>query len=353
MFFVTSCSPRLRCGSIWSLRVALVPCFGLCGLHGRLQWPGTATQSGLGVTQIRIEYAFTNQRPDVTDALVAWPLEFLQRQSRRSVGFVELLGAHAGVPLRFELWQIATDFLEANPVRAFCRPGIRREFERASGYNLGYDLGQITNAIVVGRLADIIGLIEHAIIRRLQGSNEGPRNVLDMDNWAPWRAIRFQVDLSGCEAPRDKVVQDDVEAHARRNAVSCRGPQKDGAETVPGKARDVALGHDLRRAVSRHGIESASLVNHRFAGLTVIAARRSKDKTRDPDLLGKLCHPHACAMIDLIGKFRPQIAQRIIGESGQMKYRVETDEVTSLHIPCVLSNYWHLEDFPASRICTA
>ena len=54
---------------------------------------------------------------------------------------------------------------------------------------------------------------------------------------------------------------------------------------------------------------------------------KKQNKTRNADLLGKLCHPHACAMIDLVGKFRAQIAKRIVGESGEMEYRVETDQV--------------------------
>ena len=80
--------------------------------------------------------------------------------------------ARAGIPLRLKVWQVAANFFEVHPIRAFVWSGIGRELDRASGYDLGDDLGQVSNPIVVGRAADIIRLIEHAISRRFHSGGD-------------------------------------------------------------------------------------------------------------------------------------------------------------------------------------
>src|SRR5690349_3409436 len=66
------------------------------------------------VAQVGIEDAFGKQLVDVADALVARPLEFLQRDAGGAIGLIELFGALLRVPLRLEGRQMALDLLEAD-----------------------------------------------------------------------------------------------------------------------------------------------------------------------------------------------------------------------------------------------
>ena len=77
------------------------------GVHQRSPPPAALRSARFGDTdghmaQIAVQNAVGHQLPDMGDALVARPLELLERQAGRAVGGVKLLGALARVPLRLE-----------------------------------------------------------------------------------------------------------------------------------------------------------------------------------------------------------------------------------------------------------
>ena len=115
------------------------------------------------MAQIRPENPVGHQLLDVTDPLIARPLELVQRQPGLAVGLIELLGTASRIPLRLEFRQRAGDLLEADAVGARIRSGIRREFEAAAGHHIGDDLRQIADAVIVLAVADIERLIANAL----------------------------------------------------------------------------------------------------------------------------------------------------------------------------------------------
>src|SRR5258708_7080186 len=141
------------------------------------------------MTQVGIEDAVGQQLFDMPDALISRALELFQCQAGRTIGLIELLRTSARVPLRIERRKLATDFLEAHAIRTLVGAGIVRKLDRASRDDGGYDLRQIPNAVIVGGLADVKRLIEYIIGRRFECSDEGARDILDMHDRPPGRAI--------------------------------------------------------------------------------------------------------------------------------------------------------------------
>ena len=122
-----------------------------------------------------------------------------------------------------------------------------------------------------------------------------------MHDRPPRRSVRLEIDEPRGDRPGDKIVENDVEADARRQAVGGRRAQIDRAEAVAGERGDVALGPDLGVAIGRDRVQRAGLVDHVIAGQAVIAARRGEQEALDPGLLGEPGEMHAGAVIDAVG----------------------------------------------------
>src|SRR5262245_14227468 len=108
------------------------------------------------------------------------------------------------------------------------------------------------------------------------------------------------MDFPGGEGPGDKIVENNVETHARGDAVGSSRSQIHRAEAVSGEARYVTLGLDFRSSVLGNWIERAGFVNHLLASEPVIAAGRGKYEAPDTGVPGKFCNSHTCTMIDII-----------------------------------------------------
>src|SRR6516165_9762223 len=108
----------------------------------------------------------------MTNALVARSFELLQCQSRGSIRLIELLSAHARIPLRLKRRQLPANLFETDTIRTLVRPGVFGKLNGASGYDLSHDLGQVSDAIVVGGLPNVEGFIEHLVRRGFQSRDE-------------------------------------------------------------------------------------------------------------------------------------------------------------------------------------
>src|SRR5262249_4584590 len=143
----------------------------------------------LGVPQFSIKGAVRQKLFDMADTLVSRPFKFIQSQAGRTISHVELLGAHARIPPGLERRKFATDFFEAHAIRALVGTGIVRKFDRTCRHDGSHDLGQVSYPVVVCGLAHGECFIEHVIRRRLECSNESSRDIFNMYNGSPRRAV--------------------------------------------------------------------------------------------------------------------------------------------------------------------
>src|SRR4029079_307185 len=149
-------------------------------------------RSTIVVPKGAVQKAVRHQLLDVADALIARAFELLQRELRRAIRLVQLFGALAGIPLRLEVWQRLVDLVEAYAIAARVRTGVGRERKLAARHDVGDDIGDFANAIILAGAADVEGLIEDLVARCREGGDEGPRNVLDVHDRTPRRAVGLQ-----------------------------------------------------------------------------------------------------------------------------------------------------------------
>src|SRR4029078_9115134 len=80
------------------------------------------------------------------------------------------------------------------------------------------------------------------------------------------------------------------------------------------------------------------------AGLAVVAARGSHHETGDARLLGNLGEAHAGVMIYAVAYIGIEVAERIVGESGEMNDRFDASKIASLEVTHVLRNGGHIDE---------
>src|SRR5215469_2260050 len=163
---------------------------------------------------------------EVVDAPEARPLELLQGQTVPAIVVRHLLGAETCIPRGLELGQEPADLAEIDAVAPLVRSCVGGVVDPAAGHDLFDDLGQLPDAAVVVVDAHIEGLVVHDVSRRVERRDEGPRDVFDVDNGAPRRAVAHEKDDPGGHPERHQVVHHQVEAHAWGGPVGGRVAQE-------------------------------------------------------------------------------------------------------------------------------
>ena len=86
--------------------------------------------------------------------------------------------------------------------------------------------GNFANAVILLVVADVKDFVVHCLTRRLQGEDDRLADVLDVDQRPPRRAVARHPDLSRGPGKAGKIVEDNVEAHARAGAECSRVAQE-------------------------------------------------------------------------------------------------------------------------------
>ena len=74
----------------------------------------------------------------------------------------ELLSAAAGIPLRLEGREHASDLVEADAIGTRVGTSVGSHLEAATWHYIGHDLRDVTDAIIMRRVADIERLVMDA-----------------------------------------------------------------------------------------------------------------------------------------------------------------------------------------------
>ena len=130
-----------------------------------------------------------------------------------------------------------------------------------------------------------------------------------------------------------EVVHYQVDAQAGREAVDGGVPEERGAEAVVGERGHVALDEDLRRAVRRHRVERRGLGRPAWPGRRRrrgCTTRRTGSARRRG--LGQLRQPNRRTMVDGERAVRVEVAERVVGDGGQVDHRVEAGQMVSARV---------------------
>src|ERR1700733_1325228 len=183
----------------------------------------------------------------------------------------QFLRSHARIPGATESGQLAGNLVERHAVTAVVGTGLTGG-ELAAWENVGNDLRNLPHPIVLRIRPDIEDLPVHRTGRSGKHTTDGGRDVLDVHDWPPRAAVADHDDALGGPSQRTKVVEHDVETHARRCAVGGRITQKRNAKAGAGQRLHVALHHDLALGVGCLRIHRAALIKEIAAADTVHAA---------------------------------------------------------------------------------
>ena len=149
-----------------------------------------------------------DQLLDMADALVAGSLKLLQRQPLGEVCLIEGPGAALRrVPLRDETRHDAADLVAVHPIGTLVGAGIVGEADLAARHRRGDDLGKLADLVVVRRDADVECLVADRIDRGFKGRQKCARDVLDVSDRTPGRAVGLHVDAPRGHRPGNQVVQ--------------------------------------------------------------------------------------------------------------------------------------------------
>jgi len=97
-------------------------------------------------------------------------------------------------------------------------------------------------------------------------------------------------------------------------------------------------------AVRRHRVKSRFFRYEIISRGAISAARRREQKTRDACGFRQLRQPHRSVIIDVISQIGVQVAERIVGQAGEMQHGVEAFQLIRLDIPNILSDCGHFDD---------
>src|SRR5579862_5118190 len=203
--------------------------------------------------QISIERTFADELLYMGNAHIARPFEFFEPQANPLNRFIQLHGPFLRGPLRFETRQYSRDLAEIDAIAALVRAAIPCVFDFAVRNSLVNDVRQIADLIVFLGAAHIERFAMNQILRSIQYGNEGARDVFDVDNWPPGRAVALDVNVTCGGGPGDKVVEHQIESQSRGYPIGGGVAEKGRAETGICQLGNILLDENLGTAVGRYG----------------------------------------------------------------------------------------------------
>ena len=106
----------------------------------------------------------------------------------------------------------------------------------------------------------------------------------------------------------------------------------------------ISCSHHFRFAVSRDRIQLPCFIEQILVGAAVIAAGGCKQKSKNTRVLGEARKTNACPIVDVVGEFGIEIAQRIVGECSQMNDGVDNLQVRDVDISYVFTMIWDFDN---------
>src|SRR5690606_40363454 len=115
----------------------------------------------------------------------------------------------------------ALDFPETDSVGSLISRGTLGIGDCRSRHRVPDDLGYAAHAIVLGRRPDVERLTMDRLPRRLDGCDECPADIRDMNQRPPGHPVALEEYPPGGDGMCRQIVQNQVEPDARRQTIGC------------------------------------------------------------------------------------------------------------------------------------
>src|SRR5262252_246073 len=127
-----------------------------------------------------------------------------------AVGVIEFSRTLSCIPLRAKV-QHTLNFLAADAVTTFVRPSVRSVLDTRAWNGLANDIGQFADPVVFLCQADIENLVVNEFSGCFQHSQNGCRDVTNVNNGAPGSAIALDVNATRSECRSHKVIEHNIQ----------------------------------------------------------------------------------------------------------------------------------------------
>src|SRR5262249_12838669 len=148
-----------------------------------------------------VEQSLVEQVAQLTQAHERTPFELLEGQTHVAVRGDELACPSLRVPCELEVGKQPAELREVDAVRALVRLGARGHLDLAACLG-AEEPGELANAVVLLRRADVHGLATDHVLRRLEDGARNGCDVADVNEWPPGRAVAQQSDVTRRMSPR-------------------------------------------------------------------------------------------------------------------------------------------------------
>ena len=135
-----------------------------------------------------------------------------------------------------------SDLVAVDAVAPLIGRSVGRILDIAAGHGLGDDLGKFAHPVVLRGTADVKRFAMHQLARGGNHGGKGAGNIFNVGDGTPGRAIALKEDSLGGERPGGQVVEHQVKAQARGDAIGGGAAEESRGEAVIGHR-----GHDRAR----------------------------------------------------------------------------------------------------------
>src|SRR5262249_42816193 len=152
----------------------------------------------------------------------------------------QLARALLGWPPTPELGEKATYFAKGRAIAPIVAGRLAKSNGAAIKY-LSHNGSDFADAVILPIVTDIEDLVMHNLARRFDSKDNRLTDVIDMDQWSPRRSIARHLDLFGGPGQSGKIVEDNIETHARASAECRCVAQEHGREMSVGERAHIAF----------------------------------------------------------------------------------------------------------------
>ena len=246
----------------------------------------------------------------------------------------ERLGARTNVPPWLGLGEPADELVAVDAV-------VPQIVERFVGHrdlgagHLADDVCDLTDPVVLLGVADVEGLVVNEFGIGFHEDAERTRDVLDVHQWSPRRAVALEEDASGRHGEAGEVVDHEVAAQSFGDPVGGGIAKVGRGEAIIREFVEVLLDEDLRLAVRRYREELRGFVEEVVAVGAVGRTRRGEQEPSDPRCFGQLREASRRTMVDLVGRFGVEVACGVIAHSRKVDDGIDIGEMAGHRVPDV------------------
>src|SRR5262245_49587837 len=250
---------------------------------------------------------------------------------------VELFGPLAGRPLEVECRKGSLEFGKIRLIGALVCARLSHHCQLTARDRLFHNLSELADLMVELVCTNVESLVVDDLQWGLEHGLKRARHILYMHDWPPGCAITVNHDAASRESAPHQIVENSIEAHARRETVNCPVAAERWREAFISELAQRYFRINLGTSIFGLGSQRRGLVDSERFRHAIHDARGGENETRHACLFRELREADGAFTVDFACPMRVQVSHRIIAQRRQVDHRVEPDEIAGGDLTQVLA----------------